>query len=211
MCASQPCDRRSAGSCSACRGRTPPPPSWREPRSDGAPRRGPLQRTTRLLAWPAEPFTVVDTLTGARILVAAAYWKSAQPPVGSDPETELDPAQMYRVTATGLRDRARHPLSPANSTAVFAGSSHPDTLLPMVSIEGMRDSVRGIPVDASVIISFGEPVRRERIAGGSRSSIPSVVPSTTLASGKGRPGSGLLQPNRSVRLRGTGARSSSIL
>jgi hypothetical protein len=65
-----------------------------------------------------------------------------------------------------MRDRAGIPQAATSASAFFAGTEVRDTVAPLVSFEGLKDSTRGIPIDASVTIQFGEPVERERAVRG---------------------------------------------
>jgi hypothetical protein len=115
------------------------------------------------LGWSVDQFVIADTVTGARLPLLRAYWKRAQPPSAVlILQGDLDPQGSYRVTVSGMHDRTGIPQTATGASAFFVGTEVRDTVPPLVSFEGLKDSTRGIPIDASVTIQFGEPVDRER-------------------------------------------------
>lgn len=70
----------------------------------------------------------------------------------------LDSGRAYRLSLSGVVDKAGNPLDSANASGAFVGTATPDTLLPTVHVVGVRDSTTDIPLDASFQVRFSRPV-----------------------------------------------------
>jgi hypothetical protein len=106
-------------------------------------------------------FSVQDTSNGQRLPLHLAYWKSAAPPtawllLG----VALDSPATYRVQVRGISDRAGNPIQDSNASALFEGILRPDTLRPLITLGGLRDSARAVRPEDPLTVDFSEPIER---------------------------------------------------
>lgn len=71
----------------------------------------------------------------------------------------LDTTKMYRVTVEGAADRSGNIMRPAHAQFDVSGQAPWDTVKPLVTLVGLRDSVTDIPLDAPLEVRFSEPVQ----------------------------------------------------
>jgi hypothetical protein len=104
-------------------------------------------------------FTLRDTATGEVIPVAIAYLKPGVSNVaGVLTSGPLDSGRVCRIMVANVTDRAGNPLDSGRAVALVAGTGIPDTLGVGVSIAGLQDSARSVPVDRPIEIHFSEAV-----------------------------------------------------
>jgi hypothetical protein len=116
------------------------------------------------LCVPEMTFALCDTASGTPVGLLSQYLEEAgKPLVTLITRERLDSSGVYRVTVRNARDCAGNQIDTLHSSAVFSGTSTPDTLRPAVALEGVSDSARGIRVDAPLRLAFSKPVRREQL------------------------------------------------
>lgn len=103
-------------------------------------------------------FTVLDTLSGKRLPVAMAYPNPSAPSSGGIAlAVPMDSGASYRLIVHNVADRAGNRIDTLHSSADFVGSGTPDTVKPRMTFS-VKDSSKGILPDASLHITFSEPV-----------------------------------------------------
>jgi len=123
-------------------------------------------------------FTVTDTVSG-KVLTQTLWYLDFDGPTeaGIIAGEPMDTKSAYRVRASGFVDEAGNQLDSVHASASFPGSAPPDTLPPAVAVS-VRDSAREVPVDAPILMAFGEPVisapaaRSVRLLDSSRVPVP---------------------------------------
>jgi hypothetical protein len=104
-------------------------------------------------------FEIMDTLSGRAIPVAAAFVRRAPASTaGLVTAVPLDSGRTYRLRAKGIVDRAGNPVDSGRAAVLFEGSSRADTVRTLVTVAGLRDSVRGIFPETVFELEFSEPV-----------------------------------------------------
>ncbi len=78
--------------------------------------------------------------------------------------TPLDSGATYRLTIGRVFDLAGNAMDSVNSSYSFIGIGTPDTLRPSVTLPGIIDSSRGIPLSQRVELRFSEPVQQSALA-----------------------------------------------
>jgi hypothetical protein len=112
-------------------------------------------------------FACVDTASGERIGLAGAFLRrSPLSNAGLITLTPLDSGRIYRLTVRGLRDRSGNGLDTSHAQVLFEGSGRPDTLAVSVTVQGIRDSSRGVWPRGPYVLLFSEPVERIRASAG---------------------------------------------
>lgn len=79
--------------------------------------------------------------------------------------TPLDTAKMYRVTVEGAADRSGNIIRPAYTQFDVSGRAPWDSVKPLITLVGVRDSVTDIPLDAPIEVRFSEPVHMQAASG----------------------------------------------
>ena len=72
----------------------------------------------------------------------------------------LDTARGFRLTVRDVADRAGNLIDSANASYAFVITGAVDTTRAGVVLQGIHDSVRGIPLDDALEVRFSEPVRQ---------------------------------------------------
>lgn len=102
---------------------------------------------------------LVDTSTGSPAAIRLVFVDPATSSAISIVTTSpLDSGAPYRVSVAGVSDTAGNPLDSLHAEAVFVASGSRDTIPPVVSVAGLRDSIRGIRPEDKFAILFSEPV-----------------------------------------------------
>ncbi len=111
------------------------------------------------LTFPTAVFSVTDTLKGTSVRPALWWLNRASPAsAGILLASPLDSGVTYRLSAAGVYDPAGNPIDTSHARFEFIGTGRPDTVKPVLSVVGMRDSVRGVWIDQPVEIDFSKPV-----------------------------------------------------
>lgn len=77
--------------------------------------------------------------------------------------TPLDSGATYRLTVENVFDKAGNSIDATNASFVFTGIGAPDTVFPVVELVDLPDSAKEIPLDASFLVRFSEPVQQAPI------------------------------------------------
>jgi hypothetical protein len=75
--------------------------------------------------------------------------------------TPLDSSATYRLTVEHVFDKAGNGIDTANASYIFAGVGTPDTVIPSAEFVDLPDSTKEVPLDASFLVRFSEPVQRD--------------------------------------------------
>jgi hypothetical protein len=102
---------------------------------------------------------VEDTVAGSTLRNLLAYLdRSSGLSLGVLLADTLQEDRVYRFRAQGLGDKSGN-ISDSTSPAMeFQGSSLPDTLPPTFTVQGVDDTVRGVPPQRTFEVRFSEPV-----------------------------------------------------
>jgi hypothetical protein len=110
-------------------------------------------------------FEIRDTLRQVAVEVKVVYLdRTSLAVAGVLTSTPMDSGVSYRITVAGIFDRHANPLDSLNASAVFVGNGTPDTVNPVVSVLGVSDSARSVPIQPRLGIAFSEPVLQQPVA-----------------------------------------------
>ena len=105
--------------------------------------------------------TLTDTVGGSTAATLPPYILRGAPSTMIVPVVDdLDSGVVYRFRAAGLTDRAGNAVDPTHLQGEFVAEAIPDTVPPTARIFGMKDSLRGRPLDEPLLVVFSEPVER---------------------------------------------------
>lgn len=121
--------------------------------------------------------SIVDTLRGDGLSVMDFSFV-ARAGVGTGEKQQASDAQLvtadqesttvYRVTLRSFRDSSGNPMPTRLASSVFAGSSAPDTVKPILAFVNISEGSRNIQRDDSIRMNFSEAVRKRAFEGGFR-------------------------------------------
>jgi hypothetical protein len=104
-------------------------------------------------------YSIDDTTAGTQLGISLSYLdRSTSQIVGIMLDDTLQEDRVYRFRALGVKDRAGNASSADSPPAEFTGTARPDTLRPTFALEGVADTVRGVPPGRSFEVRFSEPV-----------------------------------------------------
>jgi hypothetical protein len=107
-----------------------------------------------------------DTTTGRSLSVLTSSLNMTSPHLAwMLMGTAIEEDHIYRVAVRNVFDRAGNGIDTANASAVFEGTDTPDTVMPGISVPGIRDSSRGYPPAKPLLILFSEPVPSAPLTG----------------------------------------------
>ncbi len=112
--------------------------------------------------------SVLDTLSGAPLRVADFSFTSEPALEGQAFTDDQDPSKTYRVVLSGMKDNHGNPLNSAAGSALFGGSAAADTTRPVMTLEGIQQGAKDIPIEDSIRLSFSEAVERTGVEHGFR-------------------------------------------
>jgi hypothetical protein len=124
---------------------------------------------------PVNPFDLVsgsvvitDTTTSESISILDISYMIRPPSTVLLTTGDLDSANTYRLVVESVRDTAGNLISTKSNAAIFRGSDTRDTTKPYVFSMSVSDSARDIAFDASLSLTFSEPVVRSSFEHGFR-------------------------------------------
>jgi hypothetical protein len=110
---------------------------------------------------------VADTLSGVPVLTREPYLIRDNAAMLMVPlEAEKDSGAVLRLRIRGLADRAGNPLDSSTASAIITMGGVRDTAAPSWVIVGVKDSLRGYPLDRPLHFTFSKPVDRDAAMAG---------------------------------------------
>lgn len=105
-------------------------------------------------------FSVMDTFLSSQFSVEETFSAGSSLNAFYVLTVDQDSTHSYRVTVDAARDTAGNLVNESANSAVFQGSSLPDTVLPKILSLGVQDSARNIPYSASFDFVFSEGIKK---------------------------------------------------
>lgn len=107
----------------------------------------------------AAAIAILDTVAGSKLTIVRTYQDRAnRQALGFLLADTLVDERVYQFMATGVRDRAGNVSDSTSPVLELTGTSKPDTLRPAFTIEGVADTLRGVPPGRAFEVRFSEPV-----------------------------------------------------
>lgn len=107
--------------------------------------------------------TITDTSGGEAVAIQVVFQDRNAPSVlGIVTSLPLDSGVAYRILVGGVVDTAGNMFDTSNGTDVFFVTGSVDTLSPLITVQGLRDSTTGVSPVKPIAMYFSEPVVRGR-------------------------------------------------
>lgn len=102
---------------------------------------------------------IEDTVSRTKLTPARVYHdRSTRQAIGVVLADTLREEGAYAIRALGVRDRNGNVSDSTSARVEFAGTARPDTIPPTFSLDGVADTIRGVPLGKTFEVRFSEPV-----------------------------------------------------
>ncbi len=125
---------------------------------------------------------IEDTLTHTPLKVWSNYARLPSTTAFTVVTDQQDSTKAYLLKVDSAKDLVGLLMDPRANALGFVGANARDTLMPSISSVGIKDSVRGIELNPTILIQFSDAVNRESLSGtiALSDTARKVIPSTVV-------------------------------